>query len=473
MKSLCASLLIVIVSFVSLARTVSAAEPPERMNVLLLSIDDLNTWLLQDPNRYTGKVIVPNIQKLADSGVSFRHAFAASPKCCPSRTALLSGVAPWKSGVTDNGVAVADSKYLAGKVSMPELFKRQGSFIASFGKVSHGYGIKSIWDAQLSHKRDPLPPGAMLNGNTRKSENDWGPTHLDEAQMNDTKMANAAIAQLGRKHDKPFFIACGVFHPHAPQYVPQKYLDLYPLDTIVAPPLKADDLDDIPSPGRKLIGGTYRWAVEAGQYKKALQAYLASTTYVDVQMGRVLDALDRSPYRDNTIVILLSDHGYHLGEKLHWQKGTLWEEATSCLLMVRAPGVTKPRQTCTRPVSLLDIYPTLTELVGLPNPGHLDGVSLVPLLTDPNAEREQPVVSAYQGHLSVRTERYRYIRYGDGSEELYDRAADPHEWKNIASVPEHRATKQSLASHLPASGDRAPIVPYVRRGKKDAPDDDD
>ena len=446
-----------------------ASEKPQRMNVLLLIIDDLNTWLLHDANRYAGRVVTPGIHKLAGGGVNFTQAFAASPKCCPSRTALLSGVAPWKSGVTDNGVAVADSKHLQGKLSMPELFKRHGYFIASFGKVSHGYGIKKVWDEQVTHKRDPVPPGAMLNGNPRKSENDWGPTHLDESAMNDTKMADLAIAQLKRSHDKPFFIACGVFHPHAPFYVPQKYLDLYPQDKLVAPPINEHDLDDVPAAGRKLIGGTYAWANANGQYKAGLQGYLASTSYSDTQMGRVIDALDASPYRDNTVVVLMSDHGYHVGEKQHWQKGTLWEEATNSLLMFRVPGVTTPKQTCSRPVSLLDVYPTLVELVGLPRPAHLDGVSLVPLLKDPSAGREQPVLIAYQNHLAVRTDRYRYIRYGDGSEELYDRQADPHEWKNVASVAEFTQIKKTLADQLPAPGDRAPIVPYVR-GKRDAED---
>ncbi|MBI1372495.1 MAG: sulfatase-like hydrolase/transferase [Phycisphaera sp.] len=456
---------LVVAALFGVHRPARTAEPDKRMNVLFLVIDDLNTWLLQDPNRYTGKVVTPNIHKLADSGVNFTHAFAAAPKCCPSRTSFLSGVAPWKSGVTDNGVAVADSKVLPGKISMPELFKENGYFIASFGKVSHGYDLKKIWDAQASHKRDPIPPGAMLNGNSRKSENDWGPTHLAESEMNDTKMADLAIAQLGQKHDKPFFLACGVFHPHAPYYVPQKYLDMYPQDQIVAPPINEHDLDDVPAAGQKLISGTYAWAKANGQYKGGLQGYLASSTYSDTQMGRVLDALDASPYRDNTIVVLLSDHGYHVGEKLHWQKGTLWEEATNCLLMFRVPGVTAPHQTCERPVSLLDIYPTLAELTGLPKPAHLDGVSLVPLLKDPSAARERPVVTAYQNHLCVRTERYRYIQYGDGSEELYDRETDPHEWKNVASVAEFAAIKKALAAELPTPGERAPVVPYVRKGK--------
>lgn len=442
--------------------------PGERKNVLFLVVDDLNTWLLDDPNRYTGKVIAPNLSRLARSGVVFTQAFAPSTKCSPSRTAFLSGVAPWKSGVTENGLVVDGSPALEGKTSLPEWFERHGYFTASFGKISHGYNIRDVWDARTPHKRDPVPPGAMLNGMSKRvNENDWGPIHLDESHMNDTTYANLAIEQLGRTHDTPFFVACGVFHPHLPWYVPKKYLDRYPLDTIEAPPVNPDDPDDIPEAGRKLIKGTYQKVVDAGQYKRALQGYLASTTYADAQMGRVLDALEKSPYRDNTIVVLISDHGFHLGEKTHWTKGTLWEEATHCLLMVRAPGVTRPKQTCARTVSLLDIYPTLVDLTGLPEPDHLDGHSLVPQLKDPQAPRAQPAISTYQTHISVRTQRYRYIRYGDGSDELYDRSEDPREWKNLASNPKCSDLKKRLAGYLPKPEDMAPMRPRKKRRMKD------
>lgn len=444
-----------------------AGSGPGRKNVLLLAVDDLNSWLLGDPNRYTGKVIAPNLRRLADSGVLFTQAFAPAPKCSPSRTAFLSGVAPWKSGVTENGLVIDGSPALEGKPSLPGLLAAHGYYTASFGKISHGYDGHTAWDAHTPHKRDPRPPGAMLNGLSKNvTENDWGPTHLDESQMNDTKYADLAIEQLGRTHDRPFFLACGVFHPHLPWYVPQTYLDMYPLDEIKAPVVNPDDPDDIPEPGRKLIKGTYQKVVDAGQYTRALQGYLASTTYADAQMGRVLDALEASPYRDNTIVVLLSDHGFHLGEKTHWTKGTLWEEATHCLLMVRAPGVTRPRQTCARTVSLLDIYPTLVDLIGLPRPDHLDGHSLVPQLKNPEASRAAPAISAYQTHISVRTERYRYIRYADGTDELYDRSADPREWKNLASDPAYADARRELANALPTPQAVAPMRPRKTRGNK-------
>ena len=257
--------------------------------------------------------------------------------------------------------------------------------------------------------------------------------------MNDTKQADFAIRELQKKHDKPFFIACGMFHPHMPWFVPQKYLDMYPLDSIVEPPIKEGDLDDMPERGKELALNrteVYARAVEKGVYKNALQGYLASTTYVDTHMGRVLDALAASPYKDNTIVILWSDHGFHVGEKFHWQKGTLWEEGTHSLLMMKVPGMTKPKQVRNQMVSLLDIYPTLNDLCGLPNPPQtLSGKSLVPLLKDAKHPWDNAAISGYTFQkpnldetdvfLSVRTPGYRYINYGDGTEEFYHRKRTP------------------------------------------------
>lgn len=439
---------------------IHAAEKP---NVLLLIIDDLNTWLASTPGRYEGKVIAPNIKKLAESGVNFTRAYCASPKCSPSRTAFLTGVAPWTSGHTDNGLVIKDSPVLAKAVSFPKLFQDAGYTMATSGKISHGYTDGVTWDAITKHKRDPAPPGAPLNGfamakNKRVTERDWGVTHLDEAAMNDTKVADAAIAALQRKHDRPFFIACGLFHPHMPWYVPKTYFDMYPLDGIDLPPMKDGDLEDVPEAGRKLISGTYDTALEHKQYKKGVQAYLATTTYADFQMGRVLDALAESPHRENTIVVLLSDHGFHVGEKRHWQKGTLWEDGTNTLLMFRVPGVTEAAQVCERPVSLMDIYPTLAELAALETPGHVEARSLVPLLKDVNAVHDHPVLTAYQNHVSIRTERHRLIRYGDGSLELYDCTTDPNEWTNLVDSPDTGPLVKELLKGLPT----VDLMPYAR-----------
>jgi arylsulfatase A-like enzyme len=265
--------------------------------------------------------------------------------------------------------------------------------------------------------------------------------------MNDTAAADFAIEQLRKDHSKPFFIACGLFHPHMPWYVPQKYLDMYPLADITIPQFDKNDLDDVPPLGQAFSKvTTVEKILEHDQHKAAVRGYLASTTYADAQMGRVLDALEKSPYKDNTIVVLWSDHGFHLGEKMHWQKGTLWEEATNSLLMFRVPGVTLPGGRCT----VLDIYPTLVELCGLGKLEHHDGQSLLPLLKDPDAQHCTHVIMAYDGQIAVRTAQHRYIRYSDGSDELYDRSKDPHEWVNQSKNPEYAAIKKKLNGLLPA-----------------------
>ena len=458
-----------LLSFLFFGAQLQAAKA-DKMNVLFLVIDDLNTWLLSNPDRYAGKVHTPNLKKLADSGVLFTQAFAASPKCSPSRTAFLSGVSPWKSGHTDNGLLVKGNPVLAESISLPKLFQDLGYYMATSGKISHGYDDGVTWEKVWKHKRDPAPPNAPLNGfatakNKKLTEKDWGVTHLKETEMNDTLVADSAIEALQMKHDRSFFIACGLFHPHMPWYVPQKYFDKYPLDKVVPPPVKEDDLEDIPEPGKKLISGTYHTAKEHDQYKKGVQAYLATTTYADYQMGRVLDTLEKSPYKDNTIVVLLSDHGFHVGEKTHWQKGTLWEEATNSLLMFRVPGVTKAKQVCLNPVSLMDIYPTITELAGIQKPDYVEGRSLAPLLRNTNAEHSYPVLTAYQEHVSVRTEQYRLIRYSDGSLEFYDRCKDPNEWTNQSDNPDFASIRKELAALIP----EFEMLPYVRGKNKAKP----
>jgi len=439
---------------VSVAVVLSAQAESKPMNILFLVIDDLNTWMLNSPGRYSGKVAAPNLQRLAESGVNFTHAYTASPKCSPSRTAFLTGVAPWSSGHTDNGLNLRNNAALDKASSFPKLFQERGYFMVTSGKIGHGYETGVEWDMSCRHKRDPAPPGAPLNGfakarSGKVTERDWGVTHLKESEMNDTKVADLAVEALKMKHDKPFFIACGLFHPHMPWYLPKKYFDMYPLNELTLPPLKSDDLDDIPPAGVKLLCDTYDTAVQHGQYEKGVQAYLAATSYSDAQMGRVLETLESSPYKDNTIVVLVSDHGFHVGEKKHWQKGTLWEDATNSLLMFRVPGVTRPKQVCTRPVSLLDIYPTLAELAGLKKPDYVAGNSLVPLLKNALAEHDHPVLTAYQDHIAVRTEKYRLIRYADNTLEFYDCVKDPNEWANLAANPEYAAEIRKLAGILP------------------------
>ena len=446
----------------------AAAE--KRMNVLMLISDDLNSWLLENPDRYTGKVIAPNLRALGQSGVNFKYAYCAAPVCSPSRTAFFSGVAPWKSGIYNNAQTISRSEALKqdAVLSLAGLFKKGGYGTFGYGKITHGWDQKEHWDDHVGHKRDPAPPGAPLAG-LSGGEQDWGPIHLTEDQMNDTGGANKAIAILERQHDQPFFLAYGLFNAHMPWYVPQKYFDMYPLDQIVLPELKEDDLDDLPPLARAVSDGIGSFAdkvIKSGKHKEAVQAYLATTTYVDTQIGRVLDALEKSPYKDNTIVVFLTDHGLHLGEKHHWQKTTLLEEGTHTLLMFRAPGVTKAGGVSERFVSLLDIYPTLAELCGLTPPAYLDGRSLVPLLKDPKAPWESTAITGLcnkgktdLAYVSIRHELGRYTRYGSEQEEFYDTTKDPHEWTNQIDNPDYAITIRTLRALVPGFEDAAQPLP--------------
>ena len=464
-------LLVVSTTIAFTTQTTRAAETRDKpMNVLLLIVDDLNTWLLEDPTRYAGKVVAPNIQQLAQEGVLFHNAYTASPVCSPSRTAFLSGVAPWKSGVSRNGVKVGDSKPLKNVPSLFRTFQDQGYWIAKFGKVSHGYDTGVEYEQSMKHKRTPPPAGAPLNGIARSAggkltERDWGATHLAEDQMSDKRLADATIKAIRQKHEKPFFISCGLFHPHYPWYVPQKYLDMYPLDEIRQPPMKASDLNDVPDYGQRLVNiGWDQKVKNNGLAMEAIQGYLASVTFSDAHMGRILQALDDSPHRDETIVVLISDHGFHLGEKQNWTKATLWEEATDSVMMWRVPGVTQANQVCTRPVSLLDLYPTLVDLIGIKRPDHLDGHTLLPLLKDVRASRPEPAITVYDGHMSVRSETARFIRYWDGTTELYDRTKDPHEWTNQTNNPDMAHLKKTMTNYLPAASEIVPPLPSRQAG---------
>ena len=469
-QAICGSLLLL------LAAAASAEDiPRNRPNVLFLIADDLNSWLLEDANRYAGKVVAPNLRKLADSGVNFTRAYTASPVCSPSRTAFFSGVSPWHSGHYHNALQTEKSEPLNSALSLAGCFKDAGYSTAGYGKITHGWDQKEHWDEKIGHKRDPAPPGAPLTA-VGRGEQDWGPIHLAEEDMNDSGNVDAAIRQLRKKHESPFFIACGLFNPHMPWYVPKKYFDMYPIDEVTTPELLKNDLDDVPPLGVALTAGKSRFVdsvLEHGLHSQAVAAYLATTTYADAQLGRVLDALESSPHKNNTIVVFLTDHGFHLGEKHHWQKATLWEEATHCLLMFRVPGLTQANGVSQRFVSLQDIYPTLVELCDLEAPSYLDGRSLIPLLKDPNANWHSTAITCLsdkgspdQGYVTIRNEVGRYIRYGEDQEEFYDTAQDPREWVNEIENPKYAAAIEELKDAVPTLSEMATPMPPVKRRSK-------
>ena len=271
--------------------------------------------------------------------------------------------------------------------------------------------------------------------------------------MPDYKIAEYGVAQLQKQHDKPFFLAVGFMRPHVPWYCPQEWFDLHPIDGVKLPPYLADDLTDVPDLSRKVneltAMPTTQWAIQKNEWKYIVQAYLACTTFVDAQIGKVLDALEKSEYRDNTIVILWSDHGYHVGEKNRFAKQALWDRANRVPLIISAPGVGANAR-CDKPVGLIDLYPTLLDLCGLPANEANEGTTLAPLLRDVDADWDRPTLTTYgPGNHAVQTQRYRFYQYEDGSQELYDHQTDPNEWHNLAGQSAMEPLITELRSFLP------------------------
>jgi len=433
---------------------VLSAQTSRKPNVLFIAVDDLNDWI-GCLGGYPG-MKTPNFDRLAARGVLFTNSHCNAPLCNPSRASLMTGLRPSTSGVYANSQPFRRSSVAKDAVTLGQYFRQNGYRVIGGGKIYHGsFPDPPSWDeyfpSQTKNKPDD-PEGKSTAGAAKQAHFDWGPLDVPDSAMGDGKVTAWAAEELRRKQSKPLFLACGIFRPHLPWFVPRQYYDMHPLDKIVLPKVYADDLDDIPPIGRKfaLSSGDHARVTKAGKWLEGVQAYLASISFADAMLGKVLDALDQGPNKDNTIIVLWSDHGWHLGEKLHWRKFTLWEEATRNVFMISVPGVTKPGSKCARGVSLIDIYPTLVDLCGLPPRKELEGISIRPLLKDPSAKWDRPVMTTYRrGNHAVRDERWRYIRYNDGTEELYDRSADELEWRNLAGKPEFRAVKERLAKWLP------------------------
>ena len=451
-----------------LARLAAAQGPgprPDRLNVLFIAIDDLNDWtgcLGGHPD-----VKTPNIDRLAARGVLFSRAYCSAPACNPSRASLLTGILPSTSGVYHNNQPWRPVMPQA--VTLPQHFMANGYHVVGGGKIFH-YKDRASWHEYFKRGGDPMPPNRPLNGIPNTAHFDWGPVHVSDEDMADTRVTRWAIDYLRQKHDRPFFLAAGPFRPHLPWYVPKKYFDMYPLDKITLPNVKDDDLDDVPAMGKRIAAAQrdHKNVVDTNNWRRAVQGYLASITFTDANVGRLIDALDRSPYAHNTLIVLWGDHGWHLGEKLHWRKFALWEEATHAPLLFVVPGVTKPGGRSPRTVSFIDIYPTLADLCGLPAIDALEGLSLRPLLQNPNSPWDRPAVTTHgRNNHSVRSERWRYIRYRDGTEELYDEDKDPMEWENLASRRELEDVKLELARWLPkVNAEDAPKRKRPRRKKR-------
>jgi arylsulfatase A-like enzyme len=445
----------------------SASADPARPNVLMISVDDMNDWV-NVLGSYRGTVHTPNIDRLAARGRLFTNAHCPSPMCGPSRNAILSGLNPATTGLYDNATPLYYNHPEI--VPLPRHMKDNGYHVAGIGKNFHqnaGMNDPTAWDEypnyDYRYEYAWLPPHAPLGGVDRTRHKlyvtlDWGPLEEGSRVMHDAPAVDWSIAFLRRTHDKPFFLATGIIMPHLPWYAPQRFFDLYPLDSVQLPPEKPDDLDDVPAVARR-TSPDLATLQETGKLREVIQAYLACISYADDLLGRLIDTLDQSAYRDNTVVIFWSDHGYHWGEKDWLQKFTLWERSTRVPFVIAGPGVVQPGTPCGRAVSLLDVYPTVIDLCGLPGKPELEGVSLQRLLADPAAPRGEPVLTGFRpGDFTVRTDRWRYIRYGAGGEELYDHENDSHEWNNLAMDPQHAALKAELSEWIPETfAEPAPI----------------
>ncbi|WP_339748281.1 sulfatase-like hydrolase/transferase [uncultured Rubinisphaera sp.] len=436
-------------------------------NVLFIAMDDLNDWIgVMGGHPQT---ITPNLDRLANSSVLFTNAHCTAPACNPSRTAIFTGRSPHKSGVYSNNQKMRE--FLPETELIPKTFAKNGYRSSGSGKLLHYFIDARSWDEYYppAETDNPFPrtlypdrrPLSLPRGGPwQYVETDWGPLHAtDEEYGGDYLVAEWISEQLEQPQDKPFFLACGIYRPHEPWFVPKKYFEPFPLDQIEFPPgYLDDDLEDLPEAGKKLGPNRYFDHIrEQGQWRQAVQGYLASIHFGDAMVGKVLNALDNSPHAENTIVVLWSDHGWHLGEKQHWQKYTGWRACTRIPLMIRVPEKTpnlpegtKP-SVCDQPVNLLSLAPTLLELCGIPaNPEH-DGPSLLPLLKNPEAEWNHASVTylGTPGTYSVSGKQWRLIHYTNGDEELYDIKVDPYEWKNLAGQSEYLAIRDELFSTAP------------------------
>jgi arylsulfatase A-like enzyme len=484
---------LVIVSLFIALDTVSSPAA-DRPNVLFIAVDDLNDWI--GPLGGHPQVKTPNFDRLAKRGIVFANAHCAAPLCNPSRAAVFSGRQPFETGVYSND-AQNIRKDRPEIVLLPQHFAAAGYRTFGCGKLLH-HGSEGLFDEEFfpEQRWSPFTPQQVnytdaelptkgsaaprhvtklkgrevvlpLNGmpSDRAPDKpggesfDWGPLPADDVDMGDGKIADWAAERLKSPQTKPFFCAVGFYRPHIPLFAPQKYFDLYDEAAITLPTVQANDLDDLSTTARRWAvepntAGAHATVVKHDQWRAAVLGYLACVSFVDAQLGKLLDALDAGPHAENTIVVVWGDHGWHLGEKEHWGKWTGWRRSTRVPLVVAPPRSAaqgyQVGSACNEPVSLIDLYPTLIDACGLPPLAGLSGRSLVPLLRDPAMTTDRTIVTTFdQGNYSVTGRRWHFIRYADGIEELYDLSADPHEWHNLAGEAQHDVVKNEMRRALP------------------------
>jgi iduronate 2-sulfatase len=456
--------LIALLSFCALISAAVCAATPQKPNVLFIAVDDLRDWVGYIDRDHQAKT--PNIDRLAKMGVSFTRAYCASPSCNPSRAALMSGLRPSTSGVYENNIDFRP--HIPEDKPLTSAFRNAGYYVHGAGKIYHeSYRRPSEWDDYLEREGSyPRVPEGRSDG---VGGIKFAPLDCKDDEIPDWKIIDYGIASLAKKHDKPFFLAVGMHKPHMPWNVPRKYFDMFPLDKIKLPPHLVTDLDDVPAAGKRMARaeGDHAEMLKSGRWKEAVQAYLATIAYMDMNLGRLLDAFEKSPHRQNTIICFWGDHGWHLGEKSHWRKFALWEEATRAPLIWVVPGVTKAGTKSDRPIDFMSIYPTLTDLCGITTPKHVEGTTIRPLLANANASWTTPAVTTYRfKNHTARNSEWRYIRYENGDEELYDERKDPNEYVNLAGKPEFAAKKAELAKFLPKTDAPTPAERQEQKNEK-------
>lgn len=454
----------------------TAASP----DVLFIAIDDMNDWVGALGGKYQAKT--PNIDALAARGMIFTNAHVPGTSCTPTRTALLTGMSPFRSGLYSHEIDWRKTPGVQDVTTLPRHFRNNGYRTVGAGKLfhAHTYTIRGArgqqdikaWDDYFPSLQrqltDEIYPADGQNKN-RKIDNpargggvktgwfDFHPVTAMDSAMGDGQVASWIVEQLKLPTDGPRFTAAGIYRPHLPWYTPAKYFDLYPQSEIKLPPYLENDRDDTAvkeeynkEPGLGFDAMPRLSEPAPDKVLGALQAYLASISFSDAIVGEIIKGLDESGRADNTIIVLWSDHGFHLGEKDTWGKFTLWERTTHVPFIVVAPGITKAGSKSNEAVSLQSIYPTLTDLAGLERPKHVDGTSLRPLLENPDSNWDEVAITAVEyGSYSVRDDDFRYIVYKDGGEELYDHRTDPNEWTNVVSKPKYSETLENLRRKLP------------------------
>ena len=437
----------------------SVAATGEKLNVLLIVADDLNCRLgcYGDP-----QVKSPNIDKLAARGMRFDRAYCQYPLCNPSRASFLTGLRPSGTGVIDNAVQFRQN--IPDVVTLPQLFRNHGYFVARVGKLYH-YGVPN--QIGTSGLDDPPSWEKVVNPRGRDKDDEdqiitiaehrnfggtlsWLAADGTDEEQTDGIGAAAAVKILEQRAtaESPFFLAVGFYRPHTPYVAPKKYHELYPRDKIPLAAGPAHDREGVPKAAFTVNPPNYGLSPERQQ--EVIQAYFAATSFMDAQVGKVLDALDRLKLTNKTVVVFVSDHGYHLGEHGQWQKMSLFEGSTRVPLVIAAPAMKGSGQASPRLVEMVDVYPTLAELCGLPPPQNLAGRSLKPLLDDSLAAHKPAAYTQARNGYSVRTERFRYTEWTgpNGGAELYDHQADPQEFANLAADPAQADTVKQMRELL-------------------------